>query len=76
MAEMTCLDYISLRDDYEAAIRDWGKVMRLRDDDLARRAALDRRNDALSKMTRHIDSCGTCTREKASIVHGGDFRKH
>jgi hypothetical protein len=54
----------------------WGKVMRLHDDDPGKLAAIDRRNDALSKMTSHIALCQTCTRDKARIVHGGDLRKH
>lgn len=31
MTAMTCQEYIRLRDEYEEALREWGKVMRLHD---------------------------------------------
>ena len=56
---MTCPEYIRLRENYEASLRQWAKVMRLPDDD-AKLAAFDQRNETLSKMASHAEFCPTC----------------
>jgi hypothetical protein len=66
---MTCPEYIRLRHDYEASIRQWAKVMRLPEDTHgnAKLAAFDRRNEALSKMTAHTEFCPRCRMDKRRI---------
>jgi hypothetical protein len=68
-AAMTCPEYIRLRHDYEATLRQWAKVMRLRDDTHgdAKLAAFDRRSEALSKMTSHAEFCPICRIDKQRI---------
>jgi hypothetical protein len=68
-AAMTCPEYIHLRDEYEASIRQWAKFMRLPDDihGNAKLAASDRRNEALSKMNSHAEFCPTCRIDKLRI---------
>jgi hypothetical protein len=63
---MTCPEYIRLRHDYEASLRQWARVMRLPADD-AKLAAFTRRSEALSKMTSHAEFCPTCRIDKRRI---------
>jgi hypothetical protein len=68
-AAMTSPEYIRLRDEYEASIRQWAKVMRLPDHTHgnAKLAAFDRRNEALSKMNSHAEFCTTYRTHKRRI---------
>ena len=72
-AAMTCAEYIRLRQNYEATLRQWAKVMRLPDDTHgdAKLAAFDRRNETLSKMTSHAEFCPTCRIDKRKIKGTG-----
>jgi hypothetical protein len=68
-ATMTCPEYLSLRDVYEASLRQWAKVMRLRDETHgdAKLAAFDQRGEALSKMTSHAEFCPNCRMDNGRI---------
>jgi hypothetical protein len=77
-AANTCPQYIRLRDEYEATLREWAKVMRVHDDaaGAAKLAAFDARSEALSKMNSHREFCPTCIGDKQKIGRGSNPRKH
>lgn len=69
---MTCPEYTRLRNEYEAAIEELAKVIRMRDDNSGQAllAAFTERTEALSRMTAHIEVCRTCLRDKQEILGG------
>jgi hypothetical protein len=60
---MTCLEYLRLRDSYEASLRQWTRVPDAADGD-AKLAAIDLWSEALSKMTSHTVFCRKCRVDK------------